>query len=130
MMHRKGQDERLARITDQLTDSIFETPDEAILAEVSDVGADPDEEAERTRTVLRKASRQLETVNRRLSNHGHMVNPKSWKRGWSGYHSTCESCGSFVSFKVDTGEMRGEALDEQCSDRNQFVIDRRAASRK
>lgn len=41
MMHRKGQDERLARITAQLTDSMFETSDEAILAEISDVGADP-----------------------------------------------------------------------------------------
>lgn len=90
----------------------------------------PDEEAERTRTVLRRASRQLETVNRRLSSLGHTVNAKSWKRGWSGYHNACESCGSFVSFKVDTGEMRGEALDERCSDRDQFVIDRRAASRK
>jgi hypothetical protein len=130
MMHEKRQDERLMRITDQLTDSVFETSDEAILAEDSDFGADPNEEAERTRTVLREASRQLEIVNRRLSNLGHTVNPNSWKRGWSGYRSTCESCGLFVTFKLDTGEMQGEALDERCSDRDQFMIRRRAASRK
>ena len=130
MMHKKGADERLRRITDQLTDSVFEMSDDAIIAEVSAANADTDEEAERTRTVLRAASRQLEIVNRRLSNLGHIINPNSWKRGWSGYRNTCESCGSFVSFEVSTGEMRGEALNERCSDRDQFVIDRRTASRK
>lgn len=129
-MHKKGQDERLVRITDQLTDSVFATSDEAILAEFSETGADPDEEAERTRTVLREASRQLETVNRRVSNLGHTVNPDGWRREWSGYRNTCESCGSFVSFKIDNGEMRGEALDERCPDRDQFMVRRRAASRK
>jgi hypothetical protein len=130
MMHRKGQDERLRRIMDQLADSVFEASDEEILAEVRGFSANPDEEAGRTRTILREASRQLEIVNRRLSHLGHTINPNSWKRGWSGYRNICEVCGSFVSLKIDTGEMQGEALDEQCSDRDQFIIRRRAVSRE
>lgn len=130
MMHRKGQDERLRRIMDQLADSVFEASDEEILAEVRGFSAKPDEEAERARTTLREAARQLEILNRRLSNLGHTVNPNSWKRGWSGYRNTCEVCGSFVSLKIHTGEMQGEALGVQCSARDQFGIDRRTASRK
>lgn len=129
-MHRKGHDERLRRITDQVADSVFESSDEEILAELRGFGANPDEEAERTRGVLREASGQLEIVNRRLLNLGHTVNPNGWKRGWSGYRNTCENCGSFVNFKVDTGEMRGEALAERCSDRDQCRTARRAAFRK
>jgi hypothetical protein len=130
MMHRKGQDERLRRIMDELADSVFEASDEEILADISGFAASPDEEAERTRTVLRKASQRLGIVNRRLSKLGHTLNPNSWKRGWFGYRNTCESCGAFVNFKIDTGEMQGEALNERCSDTDQCRTARRAAFRK
>ena len=129
-MHRKGEDERLERMMDQLADSVFDSSDEAILGDISGFSVNPDEEAERTRTVLREASRRLEIVNRRLSNLGHTVNPNSWKRGWSGYRNTCESCGSFVNVKIDTGEMQGEALDERCSDTDLCRTARQAALRK
>ena len=129
MQHEKANEERLERITDQLIDSVFATSDKAILAEFSEY-TDADKEGERTRIVMREASRRLENVNQRLWNLGHSVDPNSWKRGSSGYRNTCESCGSFVGFKTDTGEMWGKALDEPCRDRDQFLLPRRAVSQK
>ena len=55
--------EKLERIMEQLADSILELSDEAILAEVMENGADPQEEAERIRLVLQQASESVEGVN-------------------------------------------------------------------
>ena len=82
----------------QLAESVLGLSDEAILAETSEAGADPQREAERTRLVLRQASKALDNVNKRLSDLGHTINSNDWRRGQWGYHNTCVTCGSFSEF--------------------------------
>jgi hypothetical protein len=129
MADKKNHDERLERLMNRLAESVLGLSDEAILAETSEAGADPQREAERTRLVLRQASKVLDNVNKHLSDLGHTVNSNDWYRGHSGYHNTCATCGSFVSFTTATGEMRGEALDGLCPESDQYTIRRREASR-
>ena len=129
MANKTNQDGNLERFMNQLGDSVLVLSDGNIRAEVSEAGADPDGEAERTRAVLREALKKLENVNKHLSNCGHTINSNGWYRGRSGYHNTCVTCGSFVSFTPATGEMRGEALDGPCPQRDECAIRRREASR-
>jgi len=130
MADNKNHDERLERLMNQLAESVLGLSDEAIFAETSEAGADPQREAERTRLVLRQASKALDNVNNRLSNLGHTINLNAWQRGQWGYHNNCLNCGSSVSFTTATGEMQGEALDELCPETDQYTICRREASRK
>jgi hypothetical protein len=120
-----NNDGSLQKIMNELADSVFSLSDDALLAET---GTDAEREAERTRIVLREAFQKLEHVNRHLSSLGHTINPNAWHRGWSGYRNTCATCGSFVSFKVTTGEMTGDALDARCPERDQYTSRRREAS--
>ena len=86
MADKKNHDERLERLMNQLAESVLGLSDEAILAETSEAGADPEQEAERTRLVLRQASKALDNVNKRLSNLGHTINSNalaSWALGLS-----------------------------------------------
>lgn len=129
MADEKNHDERLEKLMNRLAESVLGLSDEAILAETSEAGADPQREAERTRLVLRQASKVLDNVNKHLSDLGHTVNSNDWYRGHSGYHNTCATCGSFVSFAVATGEMRGEALDGPCPESDRYASRRREASR-
>jgi hypothetical protein len=129
MADKKNHDERLERVMNQLAESVLGLSDEAILAETNEAGADPKQEAERTRLVLRQASKTLDNVNRCLSSLGHTINSNDWCGGKSGYHNTCITCGSLVSFTPATGEMRVEALDGLCSESDQYTIRRREASR-
>jgi hypothetical protein len=55
--------EKLESIVERLADSVLELSDEAILAEVEESGADPQEEAERIRLVLQQVSTPVEAVN-------------------------------------------------------------------
>jgi hypothetical protein len=126
MTQKNKHDEIFERIADELADSVLSVPDEAIL---SGSGAHA-EEAEHTRTVLRDASQRLENVKRYLSSLGHTINPNSWHRERFGYRNTCLACGSFVTFKTTTGEMRGNALDGWCPERDQYTIRRREVSRR
>jgi hypothetical protein len=130
MADKRNHDERLERLMNQLADSVLRLSDEAILAETREVGADLEQEAERTRLVLRQASKALDNVNKRLSNLGHAINSNDWRRGQQGYHNNCLNCGSSVSFTTATSEMQGEALDGLCLERDQYTIRRREASRK
>lgn len=125
----KNHDERLERLMNQLAESVLGLSDEAILAEASQAGVDPEQEVERTRLVFRQASKTLDNVNKRLSNLGHTMNSNDWWRGHWGYDNTCVTCGLFVSFKTATGEMRGDALDGLCPESDQHSIRRREASR-
>jgi hypothetical protein len=127
-MANKNDDKYLERITRQLADSVLALSDEDILAEVSEAGAEPKAEAERTRLVLRHASQILENVNRKLARLGHTINSRDWQRGQWGYHNTCVDCGSFVSFATATGETRGEAFEVPCSGRV-YPMSRREVSR-
>jgi hypothetical protein len=54
--------EKLESIMEQLADSVLELSDEAILAEITGSGADPREEAERIRFLLRQVSQPAEVV--------------------------------------------------------------------
>jgi hypothetical protein len=129
MADKTNHDGNLERFMNDLGDSVLALSDGNIRAEVSEAGADPDGEAERTRTVLREALKRLENVNKHLSNFGHTINSNGWYRGRSGYHNACVNCGSFVSFTPATGEIRGEALDGLCAQSDQYTIRRREASR-
>jgi hypothetical protein len=130
MPDKKNHDERLEILMNQLAESVLGLSDAAILAETSEARVDLQREAERTRLVLRQASKVLDSVNKRLSNLGHTINSNDWHRGHSGYHNTCVTCGSFVSFTAATGEMRGEALDGLCPESDAYAIRTREASRR
>ncbi len=130
MADKKNHDERVERLMNLLAESVLGLSDEGILAEAGEVGVDSEQEGERTQLVLRQASKALELVNKRLSNLGHTVNSDDWWRGHWGYHNTCVTCGSFVSFTTATGEMRGAALDGLCPEHDQYTIRKREASCK
>jgi hypothetical protein len=127
MANEKNSDTRLERIMNSLAESVLMSSDEAIHAETGAAGSDPHVEADRTRQVLRQASRALDVVIERVSKLGHTVNSRTWCRGRSGYHNTCVTCGSFVSFTT-TGEMRGDALDQLCEQSDRYAIRKREAS--
>jgi hypothetical protein len=124
MTDKINHDERLERLMNQLAESVLGLSDEAILAEASEAGADPPREAERTRLVLRQASKALDNVNKRLSNLGHTINLNDWRPGQWGYHNHCVNCGSLVSLTTATGEMQGVALDGPCPESGQYTIPR------
>ena len=69
MTDRINHVEKLERIMEQLAESVLELSDEALLAEITESGGDPQQEAERTRSLLRHAARPQE-VDQRLSNVG------------------------------------------------------------
>jgi hypothetical protein len=116
------------RIMDHLADSLFELSDEEILAEVRESGVDPEQEAERTRLVLRQASKAFDDVNNHLSKLVHSINSHDWRSGQGSYHNNCLNCGSSVSFTTATGEMRGDALGGSCPE-NGYATKKREASR-
>ena len=116
------------RIMDHLADSVFELSDEEILAEVRESGADPEQEAERTRLVLRRASKAFDDVNNCVSTLGHSINSHDWRSEHGSYYNNCLNCGSSVSFTAATGELRGDALRKSCPE-NAYPIKRREVSR-
>ncbi len=122
MSNMQNHEEYLERIMNQLADSVLTLSDEATIDEVNHDGTDPIAEAERTRTVLRYASESVENLNKRLSNLGHTINSKFWRNVHGMYHNNCVVCGSSVSLTITTGETRGRALNESCSDGSQYAI--------
>src|SRR3954454_23545855 len=98
MADKNNQDERLETVMNQLGDSVLAQSDAAILAETSEAGVDPQQEAEQTRLVLRQAARLFNDVNTRLSSLGHIIDPNDWRPGQRGYQTTCITCGSFATF--------------------------------
>jgi hypothetical protein len=129
MADKKNQEERLEMVMNQLGESVLGQSDAAILAETSEAGVDPQVEAEQTRLVLRQAAKLFNDVNTRLSSLGHVIDPNDWRRGQRGYHTTCLTCGSFASFTATTCEMRGDASDGMCVQRDQYAMSRREGSR-
>ena len=63
MMNNSNDVEKLERIMEQLADSVLELSDEAIRTEITECGADPQEEAERIRLMLQEALKPAEVVN-------------------------------------------------------------------
>src|SRR5208282_3252443 len=123
MIDKKNCSDHLEKLMNPLADSVLGLSAEAICAETSDVGADPEQEAERTRLVLRQASKILGDANERVTNLGHTINSSDWVRGKWSYSNRCLDCGSFVSFTTAAGEVQGAALDRLCP-KNQYEIRR------
>jgi len=111
MADRRNRD-HLERLWDELAECVFRLSDEATLAESTETGADPQEEAERTRLVLQHALQSVESVNRRLSSLGHTINPKSWKSDGNVFQNRCLNCGTILMFTA--GEPRCLALYTRC----------------
>jgi hypothetical protein len=127
MADNKNHDEQLKRIMNRLADSVLELSDEEILAETRGSGADPQEEAERTRALLRQALNALEAVNKRLWSLGHSVDPKYWQHGERGYHNNCRDCGLSVNFAV-AGQIWGDALRGPCPESDWYAVRKQEAS--
>ena len=130
MGDKKNHDERLERLMNQLAESVLGLSDEDMLTEINEAGADPEQEAESTRLVLRQASKAFDNLNNLVSNLGHTINSNYWSSGPGGYYNNCLNCGSSVSFATATGEMQGEALEGPCHESGQYAVRRREASRK
>jgi hypothetical protein len=128
MIEKKNNEERLETLMNRLAESVLELPDETILAEASESGNDPAQEAKTTRSVLRQASKNFKSLEERLSKLGHAVNSNNWRYVDGTYDNYCVSCGSWVSFETATEEMQGDALDGSCPE-NAYPIKRREASR-
>jgi hypothetical protein len=79
MTDRINHVERLDRIMEQLADSVLELSDEAIVAETAESGADPQQEAERTRLVLRQAAKPQEVEDKRLPSLGDTSISNYWR---------------------------------------------------
>ena len=59
---------------EQLAESVLELSDEALLAEITESGSDPQQEAELTRSLLRHAARPQGMEDQRSSNLGDTTN--------------------------------------------------------
>jgi hypothetical protein len=81
MTDRINHVEKLERIMEQLADSVLELSEETLLAEIIESGADPQQEAERTRWVLLRAGRPREVEDERSSNLGDTTNSNCCRTG-------------------------------------------------
>jgi len=114
MRFKERHNEGIERIMNQLSESVLGLFDDDIVAEVSEVGHDPEQEAKRVRNVLQAPLQVMENVNLCLANLGHTINPSNWQCGPLAYHNTCLHCGLSVSFKITTAEIQGSAVERAC----------------
>lgn len=114
MRSKESYSERVERVMNQLSDSVLGLSDDDIVAEVSQAGQDPQQEARRVRDVLKKSLQVLEKVNLCLTSLGHTINPSHWYCGPLAYHNSCLHCGLLVSFTIATGEIGGSAVQRAC----------------
>ncbi len=128
MFDKKNHEERLARLLAELADTVLQLSDQEIAAEVCANGADPEKEAECTRSMLRDCVKLFDSVNQRLWDLGHAIDPSHWHRGIDDFFSYCPGCGELVSFTIATGETRGYALRECCPKPNQHKVAQTATS--
>ena len=122
MAGKKIHAERFERIMNRLAESVLDLSDEALLADISETGADPEEEAERVRFLLQRKLQAWDVVHKQLSDLGHTINPKLW---WSDEHAcynNCLDCGSLVSFTIATNEKYGSAFYEPCAESGRHAI--------
>ncbi len=80
MTDRTNHVEKLDRIMEQLADSVLELSDEAILAEITESGVDPQQEAERTRLALRQALKTLDNVRKGPERDQHPIHRREASR--------------------------------------------------
>jgi len=84
MRNKNNYDEQLARIMNGLADSVLDLSDSELLAELQEEGVDPQVEAERTKNVLRAASkayrkRKLEEAQRTYEKRVAEMRAKSYE---------------------------------------------------
>jgi hypothetical protein len=122
MRNREHHSEEQENILDRLADSVLELSDEEIVSEVREAGADPEEYAEHTRTVLLGAvqkfdevSTRLRKVSERLRVLGHTLHLKDWQTREWGYENECRYCSLSVSVALDSGRIWGEASVRPCA---------------
>jgi hypothetical protein len=128
MVDKESHDQQMERVMNYLANSVLELSDEEIRAEAAAIG-DLEQQAERTRNVLRNAASLLETVNKALQELGHTVSPQRWQQHDRGYRNQCLTCGLAVSFALGTGEMWGSALQGTCPQTERAVRKRAASAR-
>jgi hypothetical protein len=80
MTDRINHVEKLERIMEQLADSVLELSDEAILAEITESGGDPQQEAECTRSALRQALQALDNAKKRPKNDQYAIRRREASR--------------------------------------------------
>lgn len=128
MTNTNDHHEHLERLMNQLAESVLGLSDEAVLAEPNESGTTTEQEAERTRLVLREASKAFDNVNKLLSIHGHALTSSNWRHGERGYQNNCRDCGLSVNFTV-AGDVWGDALGERCAGIDLPTVGRREVSR-
>lgn len=111
-------DDGLEPVMNELSRSVLRSSGEDILAESIEAGSNPQEEAERTRLVLRQVTQEFESLNRRISDLGHRVNPKAWRSGRESYQNRCLNCGATLTFALAVDEVRGSVFDTRCPARD------------
>jgi hypothetical protein len=114
MSFKERYNQGIERIMNQLCGSVLGLSDDNVVAEVSEAGHDPRQEARQVRDLLQKSLQALDKVNMCLSNLGHTINPSDWHCGSLAYHNTCLRCGLSVSFTIATAEIRGSAVEGAC----------------
>src|SRR6059058_4787583 len=115
MENKRDHDRQLEKLMNDLADSVLELSDEEVLSEAREVGADP----------LQQASKTFEDVNRSLSNLGHTVEPKLWRRRGEAYYNNCVTCGLSVSFTPASNQKEGDALTGPCPDSGRYAVSKR-----
>lgn len=128
MGNKRSHEEHFEKLMIQLAESILDLSDKAIVAEIGEIGADANQEAEYTHIVLLQASQTFENVNRRMSRLGHTMNTSNWRRGQGEYTNNCVDCGSLVIFTIASGEVRGRALYKPCSAGNHSRVAKQEAA--
>lgn len=127
MAYKTNQYQQLERIMNHLANSVLELSDTEICDEALATG-DPEQEAERTRKVLRNAARAVEKVNRSLLELGHTISPQRWQQHEGRYSNHCLTCGLPVNFTSTTGTIWGSALEGHCP-QTERVFGKRASAR-
>ena len=73
MAYKKTDDDHSEAVMNHLADSVLGLSDEAILCEIGEDGADADDEAERTRLVLRRMLQSWEVDRSWAENNQSMI---------------------------------------------------------
>lgn len=112
----KSYEKQLEGLMNDLADSVLELSDEELFREVGEVSVDRQKETGSTRALLQDACNIYERVNWQLSNFGHTVDPKAWRREQLAYQNNCRLCGLQVNFNPSTGEISGGTSIRRCSE--------------
>jgi hypothetical protein len=126
MADKKNHDEHLERITNHLAESVLGLSDEAIIAETSEAGADPEPEAEATRLVLLTGVEGIGQCEQALVESWPYRQFQLLGARAVGLSQQLPKLRFISEFATATGEMQGEALEGPCPE----AASTRSANRK